>query len=62
LLQANSLVVENEQQVFAAMTALKENQSSFADALIAGLGVKAGCSGTVTFDRKALRLPGFDPA
>jgi predicted nucleic-acid-binding protein len=62
LLQADSLVVENEQQVFAAMIALKENQGSFADALIAGLGVKAGCSGTITFDRKALQLPGFNPA
>ena len=62
LLQANSLVVENEQQVFTAMIALKENQGSFADVLIGELGVKAGCSGTITFDRRALRLPGFSPA
>jgi predicted nucleic-acid-binding protein len=62
LLQADVLVVENEQQVFAAMIALKESQGSFADALIAALAVKAGCSSTLTFDRKALRLPGFKPA
>jgi predicted nucleic-acid-binding protein len=61
LLQADVLVVENEQQVFAATVTLKENQGSFADALIAALGVKAGCAGTLTFDRKALRLPGFRP-
>jgi predicted nucleic-acid-binding protein len=62
LLQADVLVVENEQQVFAAMIALKDNQSSFADALTAALGVKAGCSGTLTFDRRALCVPGFKPA
>lgn len=62
LLQADVFVVENEQQVFAAMIALRQGQGSFADALIAELGVKAGCSCTITFDRKALRLPGFDPA
>jgi len=59
LLQADLIVVENEQEVFTAMVALKEGQGSFADALIAALGAKAGCSHTVTFDRKALRLPGF---
>ena len=59
ILQADVLVVENEQEVFTAMTALKEGRGSFADALIAALGARAGCSTTLTFDRKALRLPGF---
>jgi predicted nucleic-acid-binding protein len=62
LLQADVLVIESEQQVFASMVALKESQGSFADALIAALGTKAGCSGTLTFDHKALRLRGFEPA
>ncbi len=48
--------------MFAAMIALKEGWGSFADALIAALGVKAGCSATITFDRRALRIPGFAPA
>jgi predicted nucleic-acid-binding protein len=52
-------VVENEQEVFTAMIALKEGQGSFADAVIAALNAKAGCSHTPSFDRKALRLPGF---
>ncbi len=43
-----------------AMIALKEGQGSFADAIIAALGAKAGCSCTLTFDHKALRLPGFE--
>ena len=59
LLQADTLVVENEQDVFTAMIALKEERGSFADALIAALGARAGCEHTLTFDRKALRLPGF---
>jgi predicted nucleic-acid-binding protein len=59
LLQADTIVVENEQQVFTAMVALKEGKGSFADAVIAALGSRAGCSFTLTFDQKALRLPGF---
>jgi predicted nucleic-acid-binding protein len=62
LLQADVLVVENEQQVFAAVITVRESQGSFADGLIAALGAKAGCSGTLTFDQRALRLPGFKPA
>ena len=60
-LQANVLVVEHEQEIFTAMTALKRGRGSFADALIGALGREAGCSHTVTFDRKAVRLPGFLP-
>ena len=60
MLQADTLVVENEQEVFTAMIALKEGSGSFADALIGALGVKAGCSRTLTFDKTALRLPGFE--
>jgi len=60
MLQADVLVVEYEQEVFTAMIALKEGQGSFADAIIAALGAKAGCSCTLTFDHEALRLPGFE--
>jgi predicted nucleic-acid-binding protein len=59
MLQTSVLVVENEQQVFTAMIALKEGHGSFADALIVALGARVGCSRTLTFDQKALRLPGF---
>jgi predicted nucleic-acid-binding protein len=60
MLQTDVLVVENEQEVFTAMIALKDGQGSFADAVIAALGARMGCSCTLTFDRKALRLPGFE--
>ena len=59
-LQADVLVVENEQEVFSAMIALKEGRGSFADALIGALGARAGCSRTLSFDQKASRLPGFE--
>ena len=60
VLQADLLVVESEQEVFTAMIALKEGRGSFVDALIGALGAKAGCSRTLTFDRKALRLADFE--
>jgi len=59
MLQIDILVVENEQQVFAAMVALKQGRGAFADALIAELGTRAGCTYTLTFDKKALRIPSF---
>lgn len=62
MLQTEVLLVENEQEVFVAMVALREGRGLFADALIAALGVRAGCKYTLTFDHKALRLSGFEPA
>jgi predicted nucleic-acid-binding protein len=59
ILEAETLAVENEQQVFYAMISLKQGRGEFADAIIDALGNKAGCSHTFTFDRKALRLPEF---
>ena len=56
MLQTDVFIVENEQEVFIA---LKDGQGTFADALIAALGARANCSYTLTFDQKALRLPGF---
>ncbi|MFZ0887325.1 MAG: type II toxin-antitoxin system VapC family toxin, partial [Candidatus Binataceae bacterium] len=58
-LEADVLTIESEQEVFTAMIALKEGRGSFADALIGALAAKAGCSHTLTFDQKALQLPGF---
>jgi predicted nucleic-acid-binding protein len=59
MLQADTLVVQNEQEVFTAMVALKSGRGSFADALVRALGAWAGCGSTLAFDRKAARLDGF---
>lgn len=60
LLQIEVLTIEDEQEVFTAMVALKQGRGSFADALVAELGARAGCTRTLTFDHKALRLSGFE--
>jgi predicted nucleic-acid-binding protein len=59
LLTADSLEVQNEQQVFEAAFALKRGNGEFEDALIGALNAWAGCSHTLTFDRKAARLTHF---
>lgn len=59
MLQTEVFVIEREQEVFSAMIALRQGRGSFADALIAELGLRAGCSHTLTFDTKAARLHGF---
>ena len=62
MLQTDVLVVESEQDGFTAMVALKDGLGGFADALLAALGSRAGCSCTLTFDRRALRLAEFEAA
>jgi predicted nucleic-acid-binding protein len=59
LLAADSLEIQNEQQVFEAVFALKTGTGEFEDALIGALNAWAGCSHTLTFDRKAARLSSF---
>lgn len=60
ILQADTLAVQNEQQVFTAMVTLRRGWGAFADALIVALGAWAGCDSTLTFDKKAIRLAGFE--
>jgi predicted nucleic-acid-binding protein len=60
ILQTDILFVQNEQDVFTAMVALKAGTGSFSDALIAALGTRAGCATTLTFDKKAARLKEFE--
>lgn len=59
LLATTSLVIQNEREVFVAMVMLQRGAASFSDALIGALGSWAGCAETLTFDRKAARLPTF---
>ena len=62
ILQADTLLVQNEQEVFTAMIILRTGAGSFSDALIGTLGSWAGCSSTLTFDRRAARLKDFELA
>ncbi len=62
LLAAGTLVVENSQAVAEAVTMVRQGRGDFTDALIGAAARKAGCSQVMTFDRGALRLPGFQHA
>jgi len=61
MVEADVLVIENTQEVITATALLKAGRGAFADALIGARGAKAGCARTATFDKGALRLPGFAP-
>jgi predicted nucleic-acid-binding protein len=62
ILQADTLIVQNEQEVFTASIILRTGAGSFSDGLIGAIGAWAGCSSTFTFDRKAARLKDFELA
>ena len=60
VLAADTLEVQNEQQVYDAVVALRNGTGTFEDALIGSLGIWRGCSATLTFDEQAAqRLHGF---
>ncbi len=60
LLAADTLELQNEQEVYQAVIALRNGSGSFEDALIGALGAWRGCSATLTFDQNAARrLHGF---
>ena len=60
LLAADTLEVQNEQEVYLAVVSLRNGIGTFEDALIGSLGTWRGCSATLTFDEGAAkRLHGF---
>lgn len=59
MLQIDTLVIQNEQEVFTAAAVLRSGRGSFADALVGALGQWAGCDSPLTFDKKAARIDGF---
>jgi predicted nucleic-acid-binding protein len=60
ILAADTLEVQNEQEVYQGVTALRSESGTFEDALIGALGAWRGCSTTLTFDQNAAkRLNGF---
>jgi predicted nucleic-acid-binding protein len=63
LLAADTLEVQNEQEVYTAVVALRNGVGTFEDALIGSLGIWRGCAATLTFDEEAAkRLHGFQLA
>ncbi len=63
LLSADTLEIQNEQEVYNAVIALRTGTGSFEDALVGALGLWRGCSSTLTFDKNAAqKLLGFSLA
>jgi predicted nucleic-acid-binding protein len=60
LLGADTLEVQNEQEVYLAVVSLRNGIGTFEGALIGSLGAWRGCSAISTFDENAAKwLPGF---
>jgi len=60
LLAADTLEVQNEQEIYLAVVSLRNGIGTFEDALIGSLSAWRGCSATLTFDEDAAkRLHGF---
>lgn len=60
ILAADTLAVQNEQEIYQAVIALRSGAGAFEDALIGALGAWWGCAATLTFDQNAAkRLNGF---
>ena len=60
LLTTKQLIVENVEVAWKALRAYDANSADFCDALIGQANIHSGCEHTVTFDKKAASLPGFD--
>jgi predicted nucleic-acid-binding protein len=62
LLRADCLLLEHQQAVAEAVNAVGQDNVEFVDAFIGAIAANAGCTHTLTFDRRASRLPGFSLA
>jgi predicted nucleic-acid-binding protein len=60
LLAARQIAVETPDTVRKALRSWGESSADFADALIGAVAASHGVAKTVTFDRAAAKLPGFE--
>lgn len=59
LLESRELVIEDADRAARATDRYRRGGAGFADQMVALAGQGAGCSATLTFDRKAAGLPGM---
>lgn len=59
LLDVSELEIESADEVHAAVADFETSAAGFADCLLARTNAAAGCEHTVTLDRKAAKLVGF---
>ena len=60
VMNVSELQLESADEINAAIADYEQSSAGFTDCLLARTNVAAGCDYTVTFDRKAARLPGFE--
>jgi predicted nucleic-acid-binding protein len=60
IMETAQLQVESSTDVAAALADFRQGPAGFTDCLIAHLNRTAECTHTVTFDRKAAKLKGFE--
>ena len=60
LLTTKQFNVENVEVTWKALRAFDASNVDFCDALIGQVNIHSGCEQTVTSDKKAASLPGFD--
>ena len=60
MLTAPQLMLERADVLWRALKTYRASKADFSDAVIVELGADAGCSTTVTFDRRAAVHPGFE--
>ena len=60
LLETKQLILENVEVTWKALRAFDANNADFCDALIGQANIHSTCEHTVTFDKRAASLPGFD--
>ena len=61
LLRARDISIQSAASLRRALADAADANTDLADAIIAHTAIDAGCDWTVTFDRKAQRLPGMMP-
>ncbi len=61
LLRSRDILIQSAASLRRALADSKEANTDLADAVIAHAAIDAGCAWTVTFDRRAQRLPGMLP-
>jgi predicted nucleic-acid-binding protein len=60
ILLAEEFEIEQRSLAWAALQDFRNGQADFADCLIARTNSAAGCKKTISFDRRAAGLPGFE--
>lgn len=60
LLQAENLVIQAPDLVSAAVAVSRSKPIGLADAIIVEINRSQGCEATVTFDRRASKVPGLE--